>query len=319
MEDLNLAALMGWIEPWDGLTGAQAAADAEDPLRWPPAGPATDPSFDNEVLAPLIRAYDHAEDDAGRARAVAAMEPALRGQMEPTWRLLWRAIELLRALSAGSSVERRWRQDRHQFTNQLEFWRDGGPPQPRRDQAVAAAQRLHRLERQLEEFTVDRAFDDELAMAEFRLSGEAFVGRVVQRNPTRLDTSGKRRILRPHITVATTDPIRFEVGQTVRSVVRANQTARVVAVAPTTTESPTVTSTEVAVEITLELAGGMGRSLTPEPGSVPELGERLCYSSFVREPLRPVPFPSREHTPWTHGGPPPEFVSTDEDAGEDWS
>lgn len=320
MEDLNLAALMGWIEPWNGLTGPQAAEEAEDPLTWPPAGPTTDPSFDNEVLAPLIRAYDHAEDDTGRARAVAAMEPALRGQLEPTWRLLWRAIELLRALPAGSSVERRWRQDRHQFTNQLEFWRDGGPPQPRRDQAVAAAQRLHRLERQLEEFTVDRAFDDELAMAEFRLSGEAFVGQVVQRDPTRLDTSGKRRTLRPHITVATTDPVRLEVGQTVRSVVRTNQTARVVAVAPAAaTGTANTPSTGVAVEITLELAGGMGRALTPAAGSVPELGERMCYSSLVREPLRPVPFPSREQTPWTHGGPPPEFVSTDEDAGEDWS
>ena len=31
------------------------------------------------------------------------------------------------------------------------------------------------------------------------------------------------------------------------------------------------------------------------------------------------PFPSREETPWTHGGPPAEYVPTDEDAMEDWS
>ena len=52
---------MGWIAPWDGLSGPEAALEAEDPLRWPPAGPATDPSFDNEVLAPLIRSYDAAD------------------------------------------------------------------------------------------------------------------------------------------------------------------------------------------------------------------------------------------------------------------
>jgi hypothetical protein len=323
IEDLNLAALVGWIDPWEGLTGPQAAAEAEDPLRWPPAGPATDPTFDNEVLAPLIRAYDLAVDDAGRARAVAALEQALHGQMEPTWRLLWRAIELMRKLPPGSSVERRWLRDRHQFTRQVEFWRDGGPPQPRRDHAVAAAQRLHWIERELEEYTVDRAFDDDLVMAEFRLSGEAFVGRVTWRDPTRLDTSGRRRRLRPHIVVATTDPVRLEVGDTVRSAVRPNQTARIVALSspspadPAHTDEPT--STRPVVEVTLELSGGMGRSLTPEPGSVPELGERLCYSSLVREPLRPVPFPSREQTPWTHGGPPEEYVPTDEDAGEDWS
>src|SRR5213075_1020530 len=56
VEDQNLAALLGWIDPPAGLTGAAAAAAAEDPVAWPPAGPATDPTFDNEVLAPLIRA-----------------------------------------------------------------------------------------------------------------------------------------------------------------------------------------------------------------------------------------------------------------------
>src|SRR5690606_1538312 len=57
LEDANLAALLGWIDPPPGVSGAQAAQEAEDPLIWPPAGPATDPGFDNEVLAPAIDAY----------------------------------------------------------------------------------------------------------------------------------------------------------------------------------------------------------------------------------------------------------------------
>src|SRR5262249_26386520 len=40
VEDQNLAALAGWIDPSAGQTGAEAAAAAEDPLNWPPARPA---------------------------------------------------------------------------------------------------------------------------------------------------------------------------------------------------------------------------------------------------------------------------------------
>ncbi|MGH3225129.1 MAG: hypothetical protein ACRDPY_41685, partial [Streptosporangiaceae bacterium] len=41
VEDRNLGALLGWIDPPPGLTGARAAALAEDPVRCPPAGHAT--------------------------------------------------------------------------------------------------------------------------------------------------------------------------------------------------------------------------------------------------------------------------------------
>ena len=320
LEDANLAALMGWIDPWDGLTGPQAAAQAEDPTRWPPAGPATDPEFDNRVLADLIRAYDVAPDDDARAQAVTALEDALRSQMEPTWRLMWRAIELLRAIEPASSVEQRWLRDRREFTAQVEYWRDGGAPQPKVDHAVRAAQRLARLEQELEEYTVERAFDDELAMAEYRLSGEAFRGRVVSVDATRVDTSGKRRRPRPHIVVATRDPVRLEPGTIVRSPTRPNQDCRVVAVAPLAArDGPDVF---VPTAVTLELTSGMGRAATPAPGSVPEVGDELCYSALIKT-VRPAPqFPSREETPWTHGGPPAPYVSDEsavEDAGEDWS
>ncbi len=203
LEDANLAALMGWIAPWSGLTGAEAAAEAEDPLRWPPAGPATDPSFDNEVLGPLVRAYDAADDEAAQRRAVTELESALRTQLEPTWKLMWEAVALLRSLPAGASVEQRWAEDRRDFTERMEYWRDGGLPQARWDQAVVAARRLNTLEREQDAFVVSQAYDDELAMAEFRLSGEAFAGTVVEAQPDRLDGTGARRKLRPHIKVRT--------------------------------------------------------------------------------------------------------------------
>ncbi|MFC7484915.1 hypothetical protein ACFQX7_39520 [Luedemannella flava] len=98
LEDANLAALMGWLDPPAGMTGAEAGEAAEDPLAFPPAGPVTDPTFDNEVLAPLIDAYTDNPGEPALARLVAAV----RGQIEPTWDLVWRGVELLRALPPGS-------------------------------------------------------------------------------------------------------------------------------------------------------------------------------------------------------------------------
>jgi hypothetical protein len=57
-------------------------------------------------------------------------------------------------------------------------------------------------------------------------------------------------------------------------------------------------------EVLLELSGGMGRKLVAEPGSVPEVGERLLLTT-LSEAYRPGgSFPDPSETPWTHGGPP---------------
>jgi hypothetical protein len=68
-------------------------------------------------------------------------------------------------------------------------------------------------------------------------------------------------------------------------------------------------------EVLLELSGGMGRKLVAEPGSVPEVGERLLYTT-LSEAYRPGgSFPEVDRTPWTHGGPPqPAALPTDDPA-----
>ena len=64
LEDQHLGALLAWIDPPEGESGAEAALraelarDAEGQLLCPPAGPATDPAFDNKLLAPAIERYD---------------------------------------------------------------------------------------------------------------------------------------------------------------------------------------------------------------------------------------------------------------------
>jgi len=312
-EDANLAALLGWIDPPPGVTGAAAARAAEDPVRFPPAGPATDPSFDNEVLQArigAIRAAMATGDGGALHRAQAAMEAALRTQLEPAWELMWRAVGLLRALPEGAHVADRWRSDRSAFTGHVAWLREGGAPQPRRDGAVAAAVRLARLERDQQRLDVQCAYDDPLVMAEYRLTGEAFAGVVTEAWPDRLDTSGKRTKLRPRIVVETAEQVLASPGAVLTCPSRPGQGAEVIEVTPT----------GHLTRVILELSGGMGRSLVPQAGSVPAVGETLTYTTLRDEFQRAPRFPDKERTPWTHGGPPPAYVAvTDEDAAEDIS
>lgn len=308
VEDGHLAAILAWIDPPAGRTGAQCALEAEDPALWPPAGPATDPEFDNRVLAPAMERCEK----TGDPQALQALRAAIASQLAPTWELMWRAVDLLGALSPGRSVSARWAADRDVFTQMAARIAEGAPPQPRRDGAVVAARRLHRWERAHAAYTVERAYDDPLVMAEYRLTGEAFVGTVVDVDRLRIDASGRRRVLRPQITVDTEDRARPEAGTTWRSPARPTQRCVVVEVA-----GPDETGT---TRMIMELSGGMGRALTPAPGSVPEIGERLSYTCLGDGYSPPGTFPEPEDTPWTHGGP-PEPPQTDHgtDAGEDWS
>ncbi|MFC5944857.1 hypothetical protein [Micromonospora harpali] len=303
VEDQHLPAVLGWLDPPPGLTVAQAAARAEDPACCPPAGPATDPEFDNRVLVSPSDAYADAAD-AGLARrsAYAELELALRGQLAPTWELVWRGLGLLAALPPGARVAGRWAGDRDAFTGHAEHVDAGGGPQPRRDGAVAAAVRLHRLERAAASYAVQRAYDDPLVMAEHRLTGEAFAGDVTLADPARVDDTGKRPVLRPRIQVVTTEPVAVPLGAVLYSPARPGQKARVVFLTP---------AADGKTEVVLELSGGMGRGLTAPPGTVPEVGERLCLTTLSDGFLPAGSFPTPEETPWTHGGPPAAPVLSD--------
>ena len=134
VEDLNIAALLGWIDPPAGVTGQEAALAAEDPVRWPPAGPATDPTFDNEVLAPLIAACDRAEDigsERDQRRARAALEQALAAQLQPTWELMWRAVDLPHPPPPRGAVPAGWGTHPAAFPPDAQPPPGGGAPQPR--------------------------------------------------------------------------------------------------------------------------------------------------------------------------------------------
>lgn len=308
IEDMNLAAIMAWIEPPAGLTGREAARLAEDPDRCPPAGPATDPAFDRKVLAPIIGAYDAAPPGSpGREQALTRMRSVLREQLEPTWRLVWRVVARLRALTPGVSVVDRWAEDRRRFTAFHEHVSQGGSPQPRRDGPTAAAARLRRSEQAKTAYDSARAFDDPLVMAEHRLAGEAFDGMVVAvERDRRVPNPQGNLVTRPLVTLATKDPVHLAPGTTVVAVTRRNQIGTVISV-----ELDSGKTT-----VTLELRGGMGRAKVPAAGSVPAPGDSLCYSSVLADSVPPPALPAAEETPWTHGGPPERDAANEEAARE---
>jgi hypothetical protein len=314
VEDENLATLLAWIDPPPGMSGADAALLAEDPARCPPAGPATDPGFDREVLLGRLAAVRDARlaDPAAERQAVAALERDLLDVLKPTWTLVWRAIDLLRSVPEGGHVADRWKGDRLSFSGYARYLADGGFPQPRKDAAVDAARRLARLEGEMHRLEAQMAYDDPLVMAEYRMTGEAFEGVVTRCEPTRLDESGKKAKLRPWIWVETTDEVTAVPGTELRSPARPSQKAVVIGVEPPGEQQ------EGRTLVTLELQNGMGRGLIPAAGSVPQADDVVCYTTLTLD-FQPSPeFPAREDTPWTHGGPPPEYVATEQDGTEPW-
>ncbi|GAA3303586.1 hypothetical protein GCM10020295_52580 [Streptomyces cinereospinus] len=56
----------------------------------------------------------------------------------------------------------------------------------------------------------------------------------------------------------------------------------------------------------LRILDKMGRGKEPEPGSVPEKGDAVCFTLFEHEQRGGAKLPDAEDTPWTHGGPPGE-------------
>ncbi|WP_406494355.1 hypothetical protein OG936_11495 [Streptomyces sp. NBC_00846] len=316
LEDQHLGALLAWIDAPAGESGASAALRAEldrdgaGQLVCPPAGPATDPAFDNRLLAPAIEKYDRArtslaaaEDglaaDARLAELTGAereIRALLASVTRPTWDAVWRGLDLLRQLPEGARTEDRWTRDRWSFTGHRDRVRSGEPPQPRRDDAVTAAQKLASRETAQAQLEAQEALDDPLVLAGRRLAGEAFVGEVA--DVVMAYSESKRPSPRPLVTVRTDErPHLGERAKVYRSLDGRPQTAEFVRYA----EEP---ADGGAPALVLRITDRMGRSKEPAPGSVPETGDRISWTLFEHDQRGGPKLPDPEETPWTHGGPP---------------
>ncbi|MFG2861088.1 hypothetical protein [Streptomyces sioyaensis] len=310
LEDQHLGALLSWIDPPPGMSGraaaerAESARDGEGQLRCPPAGPATDPAFDNRLLAPAMARYD-----AGLPGAEEALRALVEGQLRPTWDAVWHGIDLLRALPEGARVAERWKRDRWSYTAHRDRVRAGEPPQPRQDDAVTAAQKLSARETAQARLDAQEALDDPLVMAGRRLAGEAFQGTVTAVEMA--FSEGKRPMPRPLVTVHTDDRPQLSEGVRLHRPLADGRTQTAEFVAFEGAEGGESRERgegqghgEHSAPV-VRLTGGMGRGKTPEPGSVPEPGDTVCWTLFEHSPRGGPELPDPEDTPWTHGGPPP--------------
>ncbi|RAJ69767.1 hypothetical protein K378_00922 [Streptomyces sp. Amel2xB2] len=309
LEDQHLGALLAWIDPPEGVRGGDAALraeterDADGQLLCPPAGPATDPAFDNKLLAPAIDRFD-----AGLPGAEDEVRELIASQLRPAWDAVWHGLDLLRSLPEGARVAERFKRDRWSYTAHRDRVRSGEPPQPRRDDAVTAAAKLAQREREQSRLEAQEALDDPLVMAERRFAGEAFAGEVTAVEMAW--SEGKRAMPRPLVTVRTQD--RPHLGEGVKAHRELPEGARQSAefvrlVREDETNGPEVP--EVPCLVTLRLTGGMGRGKEPAPGTVPDKGEWLCWTLFEHAPRGGPELPEIEDTPWTHGGPPAEALT----------
>jgi hypothetical protein len=338
LEDQHLGALLAWIDPPEGESGAAAALaaelrrDAEGQLVCPPAGPATDPAFDNQLLAPAIERYDRArtalaaaEDGVqadDRLGELTAAERRIRelvaSRTRPTWDAVWRGLDLIRTLPEGAHAADRWTRDRWSFTGHRDRVLAGEPPQPRRDDAVTAANKLATREREQARLEAQEALDDPLVMAGRRLAGEAFAGEVT--DVVMAYSEGKRPSPRPLVTVRTDDrPHLGERAKVYRSLGGKPQAAEFVAYEDDGTRDDDATPDDDRTRddggalIVLRVVDKMGRGKEPETGSVPEKGDLVCFTLFEHEQRGGAKLPDPEETPWTHGGPPGDTSSPPSD------
>ena len=301
LEDQHLGALLAWIAPPPGQSGPAAALlaetgrDPQDQLLCPPAGPSTDPRFDSGLLGPAIVRYDAARQlgDTGAEQARERdIDALLEAVLRPTWERLWQGLDLLHALPPAEHLPERWEGDRWSYTSHRDRVAAGEPPQPVRDDAVTAARKLAQREREQTRLDIQEALDDPLAMAEHRLAGEAMAGQVVEVELV-YDTSGRSPKPRPLVTVRTADRPHGDPG---RELYRAG--------GPAVQKAELVERDAAAGTVTVRLLNGMGRKKEPEPGSVPEPGDQVCFTLFELTARQSAPLPEPEDTPWTHGGPP---------------
>ncbi len=197
-EDLNVAALLGWIDPPAGMDGPQAARAGEAAH---PAGPDSDPNWDAKILTELIQAWHAAVGEASQSAVQCELAKEVREQLTPAWAACWQALDLLDSLPVDH-VASRWQTDRRSWTNHCDRVAQGRAYFRNIATPVQAASRLRMLEDSTEDLQREMALDDPLVMAAVIASGEALAGRVVAADSERrIRKANGRAVRRPLITI----------------------------------------------------------------------------------------------------------------------
>lgn len=280
-EDLNLAALLGWIDPPTDKSGPQAAREGE---ASPPAGPNSDPNWDAKMLAELIQDWHVAKDDSARSAVRRELEGEIREQLAPAWADCWRTLGCLDSLPAADRVAERWESDRRDWTYHLDRIAEGRAYFRNIPTPTQNASRLAFLEARTDELQREMAWDDPLVMAAAVASGEALAGHVVAVDLERRTTNANNRMVRrPLITIEPDIEFGRPAGTTLFLSTNPGVKLEVL---------PLDTDGRIRAEVL------KGANQNPTIGRLPDLGDDVILSPFGK--------PERyqrskvEDIPWTH-------------------
>lgn len=283
-EDLNLLALLSWIEPSPDSDGPTTARAAE---LFPPAGPLTDPNWDAQVFVDLVGHWHEASTDDERAAVLEELDTEIHAQLETSWKACWQARRLLAELPEADSVAGRWERDRRNWAQQRVNIEEGTARYRNIPTPVQAAKTLWILEQRTADLETDMALDDPLIMASYVTSGEAVTGRVIAVERDRMIQGPRRRVRRPFVTLKPFLPFTRPAG-----------TVLFLASAP-----------EVELEIvrhtngTVLLQVNRGAVSPRTFARLPTPGDEVTLSPFGK-PDR-YPMPQHADVPWTHQLPEP--------------
>ena len=280
-EDLNLAALLAWIDPPGGMDGPQAAREGE---ASPPAGPDSDPNWDADVLAELIQDWHAANDQAAQSAVRRELEAEIREQLAPGWGDCWRALDCLESLPVADHVASRWEYDRRSWSKHCDRIAQGRAYFRNIPTPVQGAIRLKMLEDRTEELHREMAWDDSLVMAAEVASGEALAGRMVAADlQRRSQNANGRRVRRPLIAIEPTIEFARPAGTTL-----------FLSTAPGVRLE--VLPSDASGLIRLEVLSGAVQNTTI--GLLPNVGDEVILSPFGRSEFYRRPMV--EEIPWTH-------------------
>lgn len=194
-EDLNMGALLGWVDPLDGLSGPQAARRGE---QQPPAGPLTDPNWDADYLEGFSKQWRTTSRDS-RDSYKMLHEQRLREQLLPAWNDLWRSREIMQRMDPTADAANRYQHDLDAWGSHVQRMdAEGGARFRTIPRPTSAAFTLSRHEDRQQTLEAQMAQSDPLVLARYASKGQLLDGTVTATNLTARDG----RKLRPRLTVS---------------------------------------------------------------------------------------------------------------------
>jgi len=281
LERQSLSALDAYIDPPDGVHGFRAAAAAERV----PVGPLPG-GDDDERLEPLVTRLNEARDGGTDPAVVAPfLEPIAvhyASLLAGTWRLVWRCFWREAGYPEAPSCERRFFDDRREYSSHIEWVVTRGGRRRTRKTARQAVRYLARLEGAQERLLAEEALDDPLRLIPYLLDGKALQGVVRLIDRDYMEVAKVKRVRRPLVVLDCDEPCRLPVGKKLYWTGDAGGPEWTI---------HAVRNAGDRSQVTMKL-------MTSSPHDMPPLDEAACFSVLTSKPPYVKLLPRED--PWTH-------------------